>query len=422
MPLPPRLGHLGLKMAQAGHAEEGALAAALLENSGNSFEGRAQDQSDFWGPVTHARQQLHQGKKLKGPLGQTYIHILKNLRQTPPDTDQKSTWDKALHETLLSAFADRLCRNLQSDGQKATLRGQVDVFRHPNQTAIATEYFIALQCHKSIKEGREKIWVGCGHGVSAKEVDDVLAQNMPWEYDMGYDEKEDRIVTTQKRALGHLVLAQKKSYPPASEERAELLAAEALKRFEHLFLPDDAFKQLAGRCFLATEVFSLFEDNPTQESALKELLPSVFSELKKLQQLKSFDWASFILDQMSWDTRQTLNQFCPATFETPAQTHIKIDYSHIPNVSQQPSLAVRIQEIFGLLETPKIGRGHTPLLIHLLGPNLRPVQTTQDLNNFWKNTYTEVRKELKRRYPKHAWPEDPWTATPVRGGIQRRKR
>ena len=420
MPLSPRLGHLVLTMAKAGHAQEGALAAALLENADHNFGGSAQDQSDFWGPMTHARQQVQRGKIPKGALGQSYSHLLKNLKRVEPKVSPKTTWDKTLHETLLSAFADRLCRNLKTDGLKATLRGQLDVFRHPTQSPIATEFFLALQCHKSIKEGRDKVWVSCGHGVSAKEVDDVLAQNIPWVSHMGYDEKEDRVVATQTRALGNLVLTQKKSYPPASEERAQLLTTEALKRFDHLFLPDDAFKQLTGRCFLATNAFSLFEQNPTQEKVIKRALPTVFFELKKLQQLKTFDWASFVLNQMPWNEQQSLNQYCPVTFETPAQTQIKIDYSHIPNISQQPILAVRIQEIFGLLETPTIGRGQTPLLIHLLGPNLRPVQTTQDLNNFWKNTYTDVRKELKRRYPKHAWPEDPYTAVPVRGGVKRR--
>ena len=74
------------------------------------------------------------------------------------------------------------------------MRGQVDVFRHPNQTPIATDYFLALQCHKSIKEGREKTWVGCAHGISSEEVDALLTQNMPWQKALGYDEKEDRIV------------------------------------------------------------------------------------------------------------------------------------------------------------------------------------------------------------------------------------
>jgi ATP-dependent helicase HrpB len=78
-------------------------------------------------------------------------------------------------------------------------------------------------------------------------------------------------------------------------------------------------------------------------------------------------------------------------------------------------LAVRLQEIFGWKETPKIYSGRIPVILHLLSPAYRPVQITQDLNNFWKNTYTEVRKDLRGRYPKHFWPEDPFTAEAIRG-------
>ncbi|TVP44145.1 MAG: ATP-dependent helicase HrpB, partial [Mongoliibacter sp.] len=78
-------------------------------------------------------------------------------------------------------------------------------------------------------------------------------------------------------------------------------------------------------------------------------------------------------------------------------------------------LAVRIQEVFGWLETPTINNGKTQLLLHLLSPGFKPVQVTSDLNNFWKNTYFEVKKELKQRYPKHSWPEDPLTAKAISG-------
>jgi ATP-dependent helicase HrpB len=83
-------------------------------------------------------------------------------------------------------------------------------------------------------------------------------------------------------------------------------------------------------------------------------------------------------------------------------------------------LAVRIQELFGLRETPRVAGGRVPVLLHLLGPNFRPQQVTDDLASFWRNTYPEVRRELRRRYPKHAWPEDPLTAEPVRGARRRR--
>ncbi|MEQ9231553.1 MAG: ATP-dependent helicase C-terminal domain-containing protein, partial [Cyclobacteriaceae bacterium] len=86
---------------------------------------------------------------------------------------------------------------------------------------------------------------------------------------------------------------------------------------------------------------------------------------------------------------------------------------------EPPVLAARIQELFGQAETPTVNEGKIEVLIHLLSPGYKPVQVTTDLKNFWNDTYFEVRKELKRRYPKHAWPDDPWTAEAVRG-VKRR--
>ena len=92
----------------------------------------------------------------------------------------------------------------------------------------------------------------------------------------------------------------------------------------------------------------------------------------------------------------------------PTGSRIPIDYS-----GETPVLAVRLQEMFGLTDTPRVGGGRVPLTIHLLSPARRPVQVTRDLRSFWDRTYPEVRRELRGRYPKHPWPEDPWTATPT---------
>ena len=95
---------------------------------------------------------------------------------------------------------------------------------------------------------------------------------------------------------------------------------------------------------------------------------------------------------------------------------IKVNYS--PDASA-PTMEVRLQEVFGMLETPKVNDGRTKIVMHLLSPGFKPVQVTQDLRSFWQNTYAEVRKELRTRYPKHSWPEDPWTAKAVRGAKRR---
>ena len=98
--------------------------------------------------------------------------------------------------------------------------------------------------------------------------------------------------------------------------------------------------------------------------------------------------------------------------QVPSGSQIRLEYDG----TKAPVLAVRIQEIFSWKATPRIACGKVPVLMHLLAPNMRPQQVTNDLESFWNSTYAVVRGELKRRYPKHAWPEDPWTAKPERKG------
>jgi len=93
----------------------------------------------------------------------------------------------------------------------------------------------------------------------------------------------------------------------------------------------------------------------------------------------------------------------------PSGSHLKLEYKP----GESPVLAVKLQEMFGLADTPRIARGRVPVTLHLLSPARRPIQVTQDLKGFWERTYSEVKKELKGRYPKHPWPDDPWNASPT---------
>jgi ATP-dependent RNA helicase HrpB len=113
-------------------------------------------------------------------------------------------------------------------------------------------------------------------------------------------------------------------------------------------------------------------------------------------------------DALSWETRTALNRLAPDSLVVPSGRSMRIDYLADGSVT----VAVKLQELFGLAETPRIGPG-TPITFSLLAPNGRPVQTTRDLKSFWERTYPEVRKELRGRYPRHPWPDDPWNATPT---------
>jgi len=139
------------------------------------------------------------------------------------------------------------------------------------------------------------------------------------------------------------------------------------------------------------------------------LLPHLVG-LRKRQDIEELDLGALMLARLSWRQRADLAELAPTHVEVPSGSRIRVDYSD----PEAPVLAVRLQELFGLDATPSVARGLVPLTLHLLSPAHRPVQVTRDLAGFWRHSYFEVRKELRGRYPKHAWPDDPMRAEPTR--------
>ncbi|MEX0600090.1 MAG: ATP-dependent helicase C-terminal domain-containing protein, partial [Rhodothermales bacterium] len=131
--------------------------------------------------------------------------------------------------------------------------------------------------------------------------------------------------------------------------------------------------------------------------------------MKRAEDLQQLDVTNILLGYVGWDRREELDERAPTHVTVPSGSRIPIDYSD----PDAPVLAVRLQELFGQTETPRIDRGRVRLTLHLLSPAHRPMQVTQDLANFWKDTYFDVRKDLRGRYPKHYWPEDPLRAEPT---------
>jgi ATP-dependent helicase HrpB len=152
-------------------------------------------------------------------------------------------------------------------------------------------------------------------------------------------------------------------------------------------------------------------DLPTfDDAALLAMLPEVCHGLRSLDAVRAADWLTFLQGAVGWERLPLVDRLAPAELELTGGRRYRLDY----RPDGPPILAVRIQELFGTLQTPRVADGRVPVLVHLLGPNHRPQQVTSDLESFWRTTYHEVRKELRRRYPKHPWPDDPLTAAPPR--------
>jgi ATP-dependent helicase HrpB len=147
------------------------------------------------------------------------------------------------------------------------------------------------------------------------------------------------------------------------------------------------------------------------------LAPFLISIGKRIE-LQRLDPGPVLPTILPWELSSKLDTLAPVHLPVPSGSMIRLTYF---SDGRAPVMEVRLQEVFGLAETPTINEGRTKVLLHLLSPGYKPVQVTQDLHSFWNNTYAEVRKELRTRYPKHSWPDDPWTAPAVRGAKRRNK-
>ncbi len=230
---------------------------------------------------------------------------------------------------------------------------------------------------------------------------------------IGWDDAADAVLARRQRRYGALVLED----APLAQVSQELIVAglmEGVRRRGLAVLPwTDALRQWQGRVLLMRRVDG--EDWPdVSDEALLARLPEWFAPyaqgFSRLAQLREFPLREALASLLSHEQRRLLESEVPSHWQVPSGSRIAIDYL----AEGGPVLAVKLQEMFGARDTPRVARGRVPLTLHLLSPAQRPVQVTQDLAGFWRSGYFEVRKDLRGRYPRHPWPDDPLSAEPTR--------
>ncbi len=246
---------------------------------------------------------------------------------------------------------------------------------------------------------------------SAVERDWLPADRLAVRTEVEFDAAAGRVSARRRVYWEDLLLEESPAPLPDGEETAAILAAAAAERFDEVFPWDD--EEIGGyvnrvRC-LAVWMPEL-ELPSFDAEAIKTILPQVCRGCRSLDELRKAPWLGHLQGLLTPQQQQALAREAPERLEVPSGSRIKLNYEP----GKPPVLAVRIQEIFGMLETPRVAGRRVPVLLHLLAPNHRTQQVTDDLGSFWRTTYHQVRKDLKRRYPKHAWPEDPYQATAER--------
>jgi ATP-dependent helicase HrpB len=188
---------------------------------------------------------------------------------------------------------------------------------------------------------------------------------------------------------------------------AEILAREAATRLDRL-VPgaDTAAGGFRARVHWLANAVPELGLSVLDDAVIASLLPELCRDRRSLDELRQADWLSAFHAAVGHATVAEIERLAPAQIELPTGKRHRLSYE----AAGPPVLAVRIQELFGVRDTPRVAAGRVPVVLHLLGPNHRPQQVTSDLAGFWTTTYPSVKKELRRRYPKHAWPDDPLAA------------
>ncbi|MEQ8424193.1 MAG: ATP-dependent helicase C-terminal domain-containing protein, partial [Cyclobacteriaceae bacterium] len=236
-----------------------------------------------------------------------------------------------------------------------------------------------------------------------------------------WDTRKGGLLATKDLRIGSIILQSKPLPSPDPKHLVKAISDAIKQEGERLLSFDDNMEQWQNR------VMSLRQWNPdegwpdvstyTLLTTNEEWLAPYVNNVKKPEDLKKLNLLTILNSTLDWEKQKELEQLAPPSIKVPSGSEIKL---HYPSPGEPPVLAVRLQEVFGMTETPKVNKGKNGIVLHLLSPGYKPVQITSDLKSFWNSAYFEVKKDLKRRYPKHSWPDDPWTAEAIRG-VKKRK-
>jgi ATP-dependent helicase HrpB len=433
LPAHPRLARLLLAGARHGVLRETAIAAALLSErdpfraGSHSRRGprdkmNVRTRSDIVDRVL-ALQAFHAGLQLDDPELELHHGGASNVLRTSeqlyglvdvPLAARAADPVTAVMRALLEAFPDRLARLRPGTQDRATMVGGRGVRLDGGSRVRQEPFLLAIDLDDA--GGEARVRQASAVDPAWLEEEPLAGTNLRKVEELLFAPSRRQVEARLRTYWADLVIDETPIAISNAAAAAELLAREAAAQLDRLLPADDsaAGKFLARIRWLAAAAPDL--GLPTLDNAaLAALLPEVCSGLRALDEIASADWLSRLQAAVGYERLAEIDRLAPSSHELPNGKRHPLIYE----AGKPPTLAVRIQELFGIRDTPRIAGGRVAVLLHLLGPNHRPQQVTSDLASFWQNTYPTVKKELRRRYPKHAWPDDPLSAQASGSGLKR---
>ncbi|WMJ72979.1 ATP-dependent helicase HrpB [Cytophagaceae bacterium ABcell3] len=335
----------------------------------------------------------------------------RKIFKTPVDNDDASVEDIGF--LLAAAWPERIAKQQTNDPCKFKLSSG-RVAKLPDHDPLVIEKWLVIaQLDAGINEG--KIFL-------ASPINPASLENFITEKEvLSWDKQNETLIARKERRIGEIIVETSPLNHYPQEEKIKVLC-QAVQADGERLLPWDqkevAMFQARVQCLRIWRPEEGWPDISTKTliNNPEPWLGIYLGDVKKKTDFQRLDLLTILQGIIPWELSQKIDTLAPSKLQVPTGSMLQLTYQQD---GAPPILAVRLQEMFGQAETPAINEGQTKVLLHLLSPGYKPVQVTQDLKSFWNNTYPEVRKELRVRYKKHYWPENPWEAEAVRG-VKRR--
>ena len=410
LPAHPRIAHLLLRGQDLGLADMACDVAALLGER-DILRGAGAD--------VHSRLALLSGESRAARGGQGGVQRAKQLarqyrgylraKATQPVTDpDHPRWLGAL---LALAYPDRIAQQRKPGGAEYRLaNGRAALFSEVDGL-MKQPWLVIADLGSRQGQREERIYLAAEFDPALLE--GVLSEQVSVVDQLDWDEREGVLRAERQRKVGELVLSREPLTGLDEAARTQALINLVRRKGLELLPWTPELRQWQARVALLRQLDTQSQGQsewPDVSDAalvggLEEWLAPYLGRVSRLSHFASLDLSSIVHNVLKWPLPQRLDELAPHHIKVPSGSSVRLDYSEYP-----PILAVRLQELFGLADTPRIAGGRQVVKLHLLSPARRPVQVTQDLANFWRSTYAEVKKDLKGRYPKHYWPDDPLVA------------
>jgi ATP-dependent helicase HrpB len=334
---------------------------------------------------------------------------------TPPRKDRAARVDHARHDEeagvlLAFAYPDRIARRQPGGDRRYQLASGRGACFQDIEPLANEEYLVVAGLDGSMEWSR----IVLAAPIGVQDIETIAGSLIREVEGIEWDDRDQAVRAVRRRRLGELVLEDRALVHPDPEKVLDALL-DGIRRAGMEVLPwTKELRQWQARVqFLrrhdAPESSWPDVSDPALREHVKEWLGPFLDGVTRLNQLRRVDMDAALHSRLTWRQQRDLDRLAPAHLTVPSGSSVRLDYG----AGERPVLAVRLQEMFGCRDTPHVLDGRAPVTLHLLSPAGRPMQITENLAGFWASVYHDVRKELRGRYPKHHWPEDPWTAQPT---------